>query len=297
MTRLARIAGISIAVSLAVLALKLVAWRLTGSVALYSDALESVVNVATALMAAFAVRLAAQPPDHNHPYGHAKVELFAAMVEGGLIVVAAVLIFQEAWAALRHPDLPARPWLGIGMNALGSGLNGAWAFVLLRAGRRLHSPAVLADGRHLAMDVVASSGVAAGVALVWATGIARLDPALAVLVALYVLWSGVRVARAGAAGLMDEAPPSAVIRKIETLLAQHGTGALEAHDIRVRMAGRQTFLQFHLVVPGDMSVSEAHLICDRIERGILQDLPQMVTTIHVEPHGKAKPDAALRLGT
>ncbi len=295
MKRLSRIAGASIAVSLAVLGLKLLAWRVTGSAALFSDALESVVNVATAIMAVFAVRLALQPPDHNHPFGHAKVELFAAMAEGGLIVVAAMLILQEAWQGFQHPDLPSRPLLGIAVNTLGSTLNGVWAFVLIREGRQAHSTAVVADGRHLAADVATSTGVALGVGLVWATGIAVLDPILAALVALYVLWTGAHVARASAAGLMDEAPAPKIVQRIETLLAQHGAGALEAHDIRMRMAGRQTFLQFHLVVPGGMSVSEAHDICDRIEAGIAADMPNMVTIIHVEPDGKAKPEAAVRL--
>ena len=295
MSRLLRIARASIAVSLAVLGLKLLAWRVTGSAALFSDALESVVNVATAIMAVYAVRLAVEPPDRNHPYGHAKVELFAAMAEGGLIVVAAVLILQTAWRGFHHPELPNRPLLGIGVNALGSVLNGVWAWVLVREGRRAASPAVVADGRHLATDVVTSVGVAVGVALVWASGVAVLDPALAALVALYVLWTGAHVARASAAGLMDEAPAPAILHRIETLLAEHGAGALEAHDIRLRMAGRQTFLQFHLVVPGDMSVSDAHVICDRIEAGIVADLPEMITTIHVEPDGKAKPGQAVRL--
>ncbi len=295
MDRLAKIAIGSIVVSLAVLGLKTLAWSITHSAALFSDALESVVNVATAILALWAVQVAVQPPDTNHPFGHSKVELFAAMAEGGLIVVAAVLILQEAWHGFHHPQVPRQPLLGLSVNAAGSLLNGLWAWVLVTEGRKLISPALAADGRHLFSDVVTSAGVALGVALVWATGIAVLDPALAALVAGYVLWTGSVLARISAGGLMDEAPAARIVQRIENLLAQHGAGALQAHDIRTRMAGRQTFLQFHLVVPGGMTVLEAHDICDRIEAGIAADMPQVVTTIHVEPEGKAKSDGALVL--
>jgi cation diffusion facilitator family transporter len=293
--RLTRIALGSIGVSIIVLSLKGLAWWLTDSAALFSDALESIVNVAAAVMALGAIRLSAQPPDANHPYGHAKVELFAAVVEGGMIVTAAVLILQHAWAGLAHPTKLHAPVPGIGINVLASLLNGAWAWFLLRAGRGVQSPALLAEARHLFTDVITSAGLVIGLTLALATGITLLDPVLAGLVALYILWAGTVLARDSLGGLMDEAPDIAVVQRIESLVSGHAAGALQAHDIRTRLAGRQTFLQFHLVVPGSMTVAEAHEICDRIEAGITADLPQVVTTIHVEPEGMAKSDGALVL--
>jgi cation diffusion facilitator family transporter len=289
--RLIRIALGSIGVSIVVLALKGLAWWVTGSAALFSDALESIVNVAAAVMALGAIRLSAQPPDANHPYGHAKAELFAAAVEGGMIVTAAVLILQHAWFSFRHPAPLHTPWRGIGINAAATLLNLGWAWFLLRRGRAARSPALLAEGRHLVTDVVTSAGLAVGLGLALATGVLRLDPALAALVAVYILCSGAVLARDSLGGLMDEAPHLEVVQRIESLVAGHAAGALQAHDIRTRLAGRQTFLQFHLVVPGSMTVLEAHEICDRIEAGISAAMPQVVTTIHVEPDGKAKAQA------
>ena len=295
MDRLTRVALGSIGVSILVLAFKALAWRVTGSAALFSDALESIVNVAAAVMALGAIRFSAQPPDANHPYGHAKGELFAAAVEGGMIVVAAVLILQHAAHAYVAPHPIASPLLGIGVNVAASLLNGGWALVLLRQARAAVSPALLAEGRHLVADVVTSAGLVVGLLLSLATGVLVLDPILAAAVALYVLWSGYALMRGSIGGLMDEAPDAAMVARIERLLAGHAAGALQAHDIRTRIAGRQTFLQFHLVVPAGMTVAEAHAICDRIEAGIGADLPQVVTTIHVEPEGKAKAQGALVL--
>ena len=295
MDRLTRIALGSIGVSILVLALKGLAWWLTNSAALFSDALESIVNVAAAVMALGAIRLSAQPPDANHPFGHAKAELFAAAVEGGMIVMAAVLILQHAWAAVRHPFPLQAPLLGIGVNMLASLANAGWGWFLLRAGRGVHSPVLVAEGRHLFADVVTSVALVIGLGLALATGIKLLDPLLAGLVALYILWAGTVLARDSLGGLMDEAPNIKVVQRIEALVSGHAAGALQAHDIRTRLAGRQTFLQFHLVVPGNMTVAEAHDICDRIEAGIAADLPQVVTTIHVEPEGKAKSHGALAL--
>ena len=291
--RLTRIALGSIGVSLLVLALKSLAWWLTASAALFSDALESIVNVAAAIMALGAIRFSAQPPDSNHPYGHAKGELFAAAVEGGMIVVAAVLILQHAWTALRHPLPLQAPLLGIGVNVAASVVNAGWAALLVRNGRGARSPVLLAEGRHLFADVATSAGLVVGLGLVLATGQIWLDPLLAAAVALYVLWAGTVLARDSLGGLMDAAPDARVVHRIEALVAGHAAGALQAHDIRTRLAGRQTFLQFHLVVPGGMTVAEAHDICDRIEAGIAADLPEVMTTIHVEPEGKAKSDAVL----
>ncbi|HEY8581081.1 MAG TPA: cation diffusion facilitator family transporter [Beijerinckiaceae bacterium] len=288
MTKTARLAIGSIVVGLAVLALKTVAYWMTGSVALLSDALESTVNVATAVAAYVAIRIAARPADDDHPYGHHKAEFFSAGIEGAMIVVAALLILRESWAALQAPRALEAPLGGLLVNALASVVNGAWCWVLIRWGRRHHSPALVADGHHLLSDVVSSIGVTAGVLVAIATGWYVLDPALAGLVALNILWSGYKVVRRSVSGLMDESLPESDLRDLRATISSQATGALEAHDLRTRHAGRATFIEFHLIVPGGMSVSAAHEICDRIERAIRDRFAGAVITIHVEPEEKAK---------
>lgn len=278
----------SVVVALAVLSLKAAAWWLTGSVALMADALESVVNVAAAAAALLAVRYSALPADANHPYGHAKAEYFSAVLEGVLIVVAALVILNEAWGALQAPRAPEQPGLGLAVSAVASGVNAAWAMLLMRRGRALRSPALVADARHLWSDVVTSVGVIAGVALVAATGILWFDPLLAALTAANILFSGFRLLRESLGGLMDEAVPPATLERIRRIVAEQAVGAIEAHDLRSRHAGRFTFLEFHLVVPGAMTVRESHDICDRIEAALKAELSGAVITIHVEPEGKAK---------
>ncbi len=278
----------SIVVGVLVLALKTAAFLLTGSVALYSDAAESVVNVAAAVAAFLAVRLSAAPPDRNHPYGHHKAEYVSAVIEGALIIVAAVAILNEAWGAFVQPREVELTPLGVGANVAASAINGVWCLLLFRRGRALRSPALLADGRHLLSDVVSSAGVLVGIGAVALTGIAWLDPAIACLVALNVLWSGMGLVRSSVGGLMDEAAPAATIERIKRTIAQNADGAIEAHDVRTRHAGRLTFVDFHLVVSGDMRVSAAHDICDRIEKALQEEDDDMVVTIHVEPDDKAK---------
>ncbi|WP_135466302.1 cation diffusion facilitator family transporter [Crenalkalicoccus roseus] len=288
MSRAVRTAAGSVAVACLVLALKLVAWWLTGSVALLADALESVVNVAAALAALAAIRFSALPPDSNHPYGHTKVEYFSAVLEGVLIVVAAAVILHEAWGAFLAPRPPDMPAQGLAVSALATAINIAWARVLFRRGREVRSPALLADARHLTADIVTSLGVILGVALVTLTGLLWLDPLVAALTAANILWSGWRLVRASVGGLMDEAVPPELLQRIRRVVSVHAAGAIEAHDLRSRHAGRLTFIEFHLVVPGDMRVVEAHDICDRIEAALKAEIEGAVITIHVEPEGKAK---------
>ncbi len=288
MQRAIAIAWGSVGIAILVLAMKLYAWQVTGSSALYADALESVVNVAAAAMALMALKLSALPADANHPYGHAKAEFFAAVFEGVLIVLAAIAILWEAWGAWRAPHAPDLPALGLAVSTAATVVNGAWATLLLRTGRRIHSPALAADARHLFSDVVTSAGVIVGVGLVALTGALWLDPALAAATAVNILWSGARVIRESVGGLMDEALPATEMVRIRDLVAQHAAGAIEAHDLRSRRSGRLTFLEFHLVVPGAMSVDDAHAICDRVEAALKEATPGLLVTIHVEPEGKAK---------
>ena len=278
----------SIVVAVFVLGLKYAAYHVTGSVALYSDALESIINVATARVALYAIRVSLQPADAEHPYGHSKAEYFSAVFEGVLIIVAALLILREAYYAYLAPRVIEAPALGLAINAGASAINALWALLLIRRGRTLRSHALQADGRHLMADVVTSIGVLVGLLAAVATGIPQLDPALAALVALNILWSGWQVMRESVGGLMDQAAPPEMLARIRELISTHAEGAIEAHDLRTRHAGRVTFVDFHLVVSGALSVSDAHDICDRIERAIRTEFEGAAVTIHVEPEDKAK---------
>ena len=295
MNRAVSLAAGSVAVALAVLALKLVAWWLTGSVALFADALESVVNVAAAIAALVAVHYAAQPADANHPYGHDKAEYFSAVLEGALILVAAFIILHETWQVWQAPRTPELSLIAFGVAIAATAVNGVWCAVLFKQGRRLRSPALLADARHLLADVVTSIGVLVGVSLALATGLIWLDPLLAALTAVNILFSGARLVRESVGGLMDEALSPGLLSRIRATVAAEAEGAIEAHDIRSRQAGRNTFIEFHLVVPGEMRVVEAHAICDRVEAALKAELGNAVITIHVEPEGKAKHSGVLVL--
>lgn len=294
MDRTIHIALGSVVVATVVLGLKFLAYFMTGSLALYSDALESVINVAAALAALAALRIAARPADANHPYGHTKAEYFSAVAEGVLIVLAAVTILREAIPALQNPSMKATPLSGLMVNLGASVLNAVWASFLLRVARQVRSPALLADGRHLLTDVVTSIGVLIGVLLARMTGWHVLDPLLAVLVAMNILWSGWHLVRDSVGGLMDIADPQTT-RRLRELMSIHAEGALEIHDLRTRQAGQVTFVEFHMVVPGEMSVSEAHLICDRLEDAIRAEIGGANVTIHVEPQEKAKHHGVLVL--
>jgi cation diffusion facilitator family transporter len=295
MSQAVKIACGSVAIGLLVLAIKMLAWWMTGSIALLSDALESIVNVATAVAALVALRVAAAPADAQHPFGHHKAEYFSAVLEGVLIVIAALFILREAWAGLQDPRPLEAPFAGIAINLLAGAINGAWCFVLLRAGRRLSSPALSADGQHLLTDVVSSVGVTGGVALAVITGWQWLDPMLAALVAVNILWSGWVVVRGSVGGLMDESAPDADLAQMRDLISANADGAVEAHDLRARHAGAATFVEFHLVVPGEMRVEEAHAICDRIEAALRAEIDECKVTIHVEPEHKAKHDGIVVL--
>jgi cation diffusion facilitator family transporter len=288
MKRVQILAAGSIAVGLAVLALKYLAWHLTGSVALLSDAIESIVNVATAIAALIAIRFAAQPADANHPYGHHKAEYISAVIEGALIIVAAIAIFREAYAAFLAPRIVDAPWIGLAVNGGATAINAVWCYVLITQGRKRKSPALLADGRHLLTDVVSSVGVLFGVSLAALTGYVILDPIMAVLVGINVLWAGWRVMKDSVGGLLDEAVPDGELARIRAVIAANADGAIEAHDLRTRHAGRMTFVDFHLVVKGSMTVTEAHDICDRLERAIKAEMQDALISIHVEPDDKAK---------
>jgi cation diffusion facilitator family transporter len=293
MNRVVMLASGSILVGVVVLALKSLAYFLTGSVALLSDAIESIVNVVTAIAAFIAIHLSAKPADAGHPYGHHKAEYFSAVLEGVLIVVAAVAILREAYFGFLSPRQLDAPWLGLAVNGVALAINARWAWVLIRQGRERKSPALVAGGRHLSTDVISSIGVLGGVSLAAITGWAVLDPALAAIVAVNILWSGWGLVKDSIGGLMDEAVPPATLVHIREIISANAEGAIEAHDLRT--LGRMMFFDFHLVVPGSMSVTAAHDICDRLERAIKEEFADALISIHVEPDDRAKHSGILVL--
>lgn len=272
--------------SFLVLGLKLSAWWVTGSVALLSDGLESTVNVVAAFIAYFVIRYAQKPADDDHQFGHHKAEYISAVVEGVLIVVAALLIVKEAWGGLFEPRLPEAPVLGLAINAFAGGLNAVWATILIRVGRKHASPALTADGHHIMSDVVTSIGVLIGLVLAIVTGYAILDPLLAILVAINILIQGSKVILHSLGGLMDKAVEPEEDEAIKKAIAENSAGVLNVHDLKTRRAGAAAFIDFHVVVPASMSVSAAHEICDRLEDAIRGVIPGATLAIHVEPESE-----------
>lgn len=268
--------------------LKFVAWRMTGSVALYSDALESIVNVIAAGAAFWAIRVSHKPADPGHPFGHHKAEYFSAVLEGVLIGIASVLIMMEVARNWASPPTLDQPWNGLALNAFAAAINAVWAFVLIRVGSSQKSPALVADGRHIMADVVTSVGVLAGLIGAVTTGWHVLDPLLALLVALNILWEGWKVVSSSVDGLMDRAVEPDETMRIRDIISANAQGAIEVHDLKTRIAGRATFIEFHLVVQSDMSVAESHVICDRIEAALKKEIPSVRVIIHVEPDDEAK---------
>lgn len=295
MSRTLRAAWGSLVVAALALALKLAAWWVTGSVALYSDALETIVNVVAALAALVALRISTRPADADHPYGHQKAEYFSAVLEGMMVLGAAGAILHEVYGAFANPVHPEAPALGMAINGLATLLNGAWATYLIRSGRAWRSPAILASGRHVLTDVWTSAGVLVGFALVPLTGWLWLDPALAALVAVNIVWTGLAMVRDSVDALMDKAVAPETLDGIRKVISSNAAGAIEAHDLRTRTSGHMTFVEFHLVVPARMAVEDSHDICDRLERAIRDEVGEAVITIHVEPEGKAKHKGVLVL--
>jgi len=289
------VAATSIAVAFAVMGIKYVAYLMTGSVALFSDALESIVNVLTAIAALIAIRVGAHPPDLRHPFGHHKAEYFSAVLEGALIIVAALLIFNEAYGALLNPRALTEPAQGLMVNGLATAINGGWAWLLINLGRTWKSPALSGDGRHLLSDVITSVGVLGGLILATLTGWSILDPLLAGAVAINILRMGYDLATQSMSHLMDEAATPEIEARIREAIKTNAGGALQAHDIRTRTAGPATFIEFHLVVPGRMTVEAAHEICDRLEAAIEAEIAGAEVVIHVEPEEKAKHKGAVEL--
>jgi cation diffusion facilitator family transporter len=274
---------LSILVAVVTIALKWLAYRLTGSVGLLSDAAESVVNLLAAGAAYLSLHYAARPVDASHTYGHEKIEYFSSGLEGVLILVAALMIaWYAAHRLLNHQPLePLGP--GLALAVLASALNGATAWVLLRAARKHGSIVLEADGKHLLADVWTSVGVMAGLCLVWLTGHEILDPLLALAVAAHILWTGVGLLLRSFNGLMDHALPPQEQEAVRAAIAAQLLPGMDFHALRTRQAGSRRFADFHLLVPGGMTVQEAHDHTERVEEAVRAALPGLEVTVHIEP--------------
>jgi cation diffusion facilitator family transporter len=280
---LTRYAWLSIAAAIATILLKGMAWQMTGSVGLLSDAIESFVNLAGAIMALWMLTLAALPPDDDHAHGHGKAEYFSSAFEGFLILLAAVSIGYPAIDRLMPPQPLQAVAIGLLVSVVASVINFATARTLMRVGRAHNSITLEADAHHLMTDVWTSAGVIVGVGLVWLTGWLWLDPAIALLVAANIIWTGWQLMQRSAAGLMDVSLPPEQLAQVDALLTGYRKQGLEFHALRTRQAGSRVFVTLHVLVPGSWTVQHGHDWSERIEADIRKTLPHAHVTTHLEP--------------
>lgn len=276
-------AWLSIAAALVTIALKTLAWWLTGSVGLLSDAMESLVNLAGAVMALWMLHLAAQPADKNHTYGHSKAEYFASAFEGFLILVAALSIGWTALDRLLHPKPLEQLGIGLAVSVLASMVNFAVARILLAAGRQHRSITLEADAHHLMTDVWTSAGVLVGIGAVALSGWNWLDPVVALLVAVNIVWTGVQLMRRSADGLMDIALHPEQQEMVEKVLEDFRQQGIGFHALLSRQAGARVFLSIHVLVPGLWTVQQGHDKVEEIEAAIRAVLPHAHVLTHLEP--------------
>ncbi len=276
-------AFLSIAAAVLTIALKFAAYRLTGSVGLLSDAIESCVNLVAALVAVWALTYAAKPADAEHAFGHSKAEYFSSALEGILILVAAASIAVEAWGRMFDPQPLAQIGLGLGLVLLATAINGGVAMILIRAGRRLRSITLRADAHHLFTDVWTSGGVVLGILLVKVTGWLVLDPVIALAMAANIVWTGFKLLRETGSGLLDAALPADEQEAIALILSEYKNQGSEFHALRTRVAGSRRFVSVHVLVPGEWTVQRGHDLCEEIELAISRALPGTNVTTHLEP--------------
>jgi cation diffusion facilitator family transporter len=276
-------AFLSVGAALVTIALKMGAYAVTDSVGLLSDAIESLINLAAALIAVWALTLASRPPDAEHAYGHARAEYFASAVEGVLILIAAAGIGLTAWERLLHLRPLEQVWFGLAISLAAATVNGVVALILLRAGRRLRSITLVADAHHLLTDVWTSAGVVIGVVLVQLTGWLALDPLIALLVAANIVLTGIRLLRDTANGVLDTALPPTDQARIAAVLAPYKDAGIVFHALRTRTAGQRRFVSLHILVPGGWTIQRGHALADQIERAIIAALPKTTVFTHLEP--------------
>ncbi|NUR80347.1 MAG: cation transporter [Dermatophilaceae bacterium] len=280
---LSRFAYLSIAAAVVTITLKFVAWRITGSVGLLSDAAESVVNLVAAIAVLIALKVAAMPADKNHHFGHTKAEYFSAAVEGMMIFVAAVVIVVSAVERFIRPQPIENVGLGLAISVVASLVNGGVAMVLLRAGRQHRSLTLTADGKHLMTDVWTSAGVVVGVLVVALTGIERLDPLVAFLVGLNIIWTGWKLIRESTEGLMDIAMPKEDNAAIAEILSRFVTHEVHFHALRTRLSGHHRFAEVHVLVPGAWTVKRGHDLVEEVEEAVHREFGELALTCHLEP--------------
>jgi cation diffusion facilitator family transporter len=274
---------LSIAAAIVTIGLKTGAYFLTGSVGLLSDAMESGINLVAALAAFWALSFAATPADEDHPFGHNKAEYFSSGLESILIVIAAVGIGVVAWGRLWSPQPLEQLGLGLFLSLIATAVNGGVAWVLLRAGRRLRSITLRADAHHLLTDVWTSVGITVGIFLVKLTGWLILDPIIALLVAVSILVSGIRLLRETGAGLLDTSMPVAERDLIANIFSTYEQQGILFHALRTRVSGSRGFVTFHLLVPGEWTIQRGHDLCEEVEQRIVDALPGTNVVAHMEP--------------
>jgi cation diffusion facilitator family transporter len=282
-TLLTRLMWLSIAAALVTITMKTIAWRMTGSVGLLSDAVESLVNLLAAIVALIMIRWATLPPDKEHAFGHEKAEYFAAGAEGMFILGAAVSIGYVAVQRLLHPAGLESVGPGLAVSVGASLVNLGVAMTLIRAGRRHRSITIEADGRHLMTDVVTSAGVVIGVIAVAISGWHPLDPIVAIAVALNIVFTGVRLIRRSGAGLMDKSLPPEDLARVEGALASYREDGIIFEALRTRRAGRRSFVSLKVLAPADWTVARGHVLLEQIERDVKAALPETSVTTHLEP--------------
>jgi cation diffusion facilitator family transporter len=278
-----KFALLSIAAALATIVLKTLAWWLTGSVGLLSDALEGTINLAGATVALAMLSIAARPPDEDHAYGYGKAEYFASGIEGTLILIAAIAIAVAAVDRLITPRALEQVGAGLALSTLASLVNFAVARKLLEAARHYRSIALEADARHLMTDVWTSAGVILGVAAVWLTGWERLDPLIAIAVAANIVWAGYQLMRRSFQGLLDHALPESELQTLNRVLDRYRAEGIDFHAVRTRQAGARSFVTLHVLVPARWSVARGHDMGHQVENAIREALPGISVLTHVEP--------------
>jgi cation diffusion facilitator family transporter len=280
---LTRYAWLSIAAAITTIVIKSAAYLLTGSISLLSDAVESVVNLVGALMALGMLTVAARPPDSSHTFGHSKAEYFASFMEGILILGAAVAISFTAINRLLYPSPMERMSVGLMISTGASIINFVAARVLMKAGRRHNSITLEADSQHLMTDVWTSVGVIGGLVVATATGWTVLDPMMAILVAINILWTGIDLVRRSVDGFMDVALSLDEQKIIERVMAKYRAFNVDFHALRTRRAASLRFLSVHMLVPGDWTVHDAHHLAENFEGDVRASLGEAIVSTHIEP--------------
>lgn len=282
-TSLTKFAWLSICTAIATISLKSIAYFLTGSVGLLSDAIESLVNLATAVIALVMLKIAERPPDEDHKYGHSKAEYFASIMEGLFIFIAAIAIIISAIGRIIYPKIIEQAFLGLGISIIASIINYVVSKKLLKVGKRHHSITLEADGHHLMTDVITSIGVIVAIFLVAVTGWQILDPIVAILVAFNIIFTGLKLVKLSILGLLDTSIPNEELDIIADIFKKYERRGLKFHGLRTRQSAQRRFVDFHVLTPGDWSVRKGHDVLEDIEKEIRGSIEKVTISTHLEP--------------